>query len=134
MAVGTVQSHDDQLMLRSFQVHHAPQTMSRVMVRGTVDGHAQTQYEGVIHVAKEARGSDASLESKHILLSPAARADARPTLEVLTDEVQCAHGSAVGPIDPDQLFYAMARGMDDQQGRNLLIEAFFADICGVLLY
>src|SRR5690606_30328095 len=97
-----------------------------LVIRGIVDDSANAMYSGMIRVEKNARGSVSSQENKNILLSNGARAISVPSLEVLTDEVHCFHGSATAKFDAEHLFYAASRGIDEIYMRRLLIEAFFA--------
>ncbi len=62
--------------------------------------------------------------NKNILLSPSAKAVSIPSLEILTNDVQCSHGSAVGQLDQGHIFYLMARGLQEVQAKQLLLESF----------
>ena len=85
-------------------------------------------FKGMIRIEKDAQGSCASQENKNILLSNGAHAVSVPSLEVLTHDVQCSHGSAVGRFDDEQLFYAASRGIDEKRTQHLLSNAFLADL------
>ena len=111
--------------ITTLQHHEAAHTTSRLVMKGIVDGAAHVQYAGMIRVEKAARCSDALQENKNILLSNQARAVSVPSLEVLTNDVHCFHGSTLGRFDQDHLFYAASRGIDEMQARRLLVHAFF---------
>jgi Fe-S cluster assembly protein SufD len=64
------------------------------------------------------------MQSKAILLSDLAAMNSKPELEIFADDVKCSHGSTCGEIDKEQLFYLMSRGLDEQEAKSLLIEAF----------
>ena len=64
---------------------------------------------------------------KALLLSPRAEADAKPELEIFADDVVCGHGTAIGALDADALFYLRARGIPEGEAKGLLIRAFLAD-------
>ena len=81
-----------------------------------------------VRMEKEARGAYASQENKNMLLSSGARALSVPSLEVLTHDVHCFHGSAIGRFDEEQLLYAGSRGIDEKTAQRLLLHAFFADL------
>jgi len=53
--------------------------------------------------------------------------DCNPELEIYADDVQCAHGAATGELDPAHLFYLMARGIDRETARGLLVAGFLDD-------
>ena len=67
------------------------------------------------------------MKSQAILLSPGATMDNKPELEIFADDVACGHGATVGALDPEQIFYALARGIPRGQAEAMLLEAFGAD-------
>jgi Fe-S cluster assembly protein SufD len=68
--------------------------------------------------------SDSHQLFKALLLGPRAEADAKPELEIFADDVVCGHGTAIGALDEDALFYLRARGIPENEARGLLIRAF----------
>ena len=116
------------LRLRTVQHHQAAHTSSTLMIKGLLRDSAQAHYHGTIRVEQDARGSVASQNNKNMLMSNNARAVSVPSLEVLTNEVQCFHGSASGRCDDEQLFYLQSRGIDKKQAHRLLLQAFFAGL------
>ena len=72
------------------------------------------------------------LRIDHLLLSPQAVINARPQLEILTDDVQCRHGATTGTLDPNQFFYLLSRGIAPDAARALLTRAFCEDILAAL--
>ena len=61
-------------------------------------------------------------------MNPKATVSSTPQLEIWADDVQCAHGSAIGPLDKNQLFYLQARGLPEKQARHLLLQSFLGDL------
>ncbi len=108
--------------------HAAPNTISRQLFKKVAGGHARAIYQGKITVRKGAVGSDSRQTAKALLLSPRAEADLKPELEILADDVKCAHGAAVGELDADSLFYLRARGISESEARTLLVRAFLQDV------
>ena len=82
----------------------------------------------MIKVDHGAQQTDAFQESRNLLLSKKAHADAIPGLEILADDVRCTHAAAIAQIDPDQLFYLRARGLDEEVASRLVIEGFLAEL------
>src|SRR5207247_9101442 len=74
--------------------------------------------------------TDAEQTNSTLLLSPEARADSQPQLEIHADDVKCTHGSTVGPIDQQQLFYLRSRGLSQETARGLLTYGFGTEILG----
>ena len=81
-------------------------------------------FNGRIVVLPAAPGTDASQTNKNLLLSDHAEIDTRPRLEILTDDVKCTHGAAVGALDPDAIFYLRSRGVPLEQAKAMLTAAF----------
>jgi len=85
-------------------------------------------YAGLIRVEEGAQKTNAYVQNRNLLLSPVAKADSNPTLEILANDVRCTHGSTAGRIDDNQLFYCESRGIERAQARRLIVEGFFADV------
>lgn len=114
---------DLQLRLR----HLAPDCSSTTTWRALADDRARAVFDGQILVAPGADGTDARLECKSLLGSAQAEIDAKPVLEILADDVRCAHGATIGQLDPMALFYLRSRGIDAAAARALLVRAFAAE-------
>mgnify|MGYP002783925617 CR=1 FL=1 len=121
-----------QLDQRTLLAHAAPRTTSVQVFRGVASGRARGVYDGKIVVAPGAAKSESSQSSRNLLLSPQAEIDARPQLEILTDDVKCAHGATTGQLDEDMLFYLLTRGIDRATARGLLTFAFAEDVIAKL--
>ena len=108
--------------------HTVPNGRSRQLHKCIVDGSARAVFNGKIFVRPGAQRTDSGQQSRSLLLSPRARVDAKPQLEIFADDVKCAHGAAIGQLDADQVFYLKSRGLDETRARNLLTYAFAAEI------
>ena len=104
--------------------HAEPSAISRQTVRSVLGGKAAGSYLGKVEVARDAQQSDGEQSVKAMLLDRGATANCKPELEIYADDVKCAHGATVGELDPNQLFYAMARGLDPAAAKALLLEGF----------
>jgi Fe-S cluster assembly protein SufD len=104
--------------------HLAPNATSRQVIRSVLGGTAVGSYLGKVAVARGADGTDSEQSVKAMLLDRGATANCKPELEIYADDVKCAHGATVGELDPVQLFYAAARGLDPAGARALLLEGF----------
>lgn len=105
-------------------VHAAPHTTSKTTIKGVVDGDAQAFVNGTIKVLPQAIGTEAFLEERILLVSPDAKAEAVPNLEIKTDDVKCSHAATVGKIDEEELFYLESRGIPVDQAKNMIVEGF----------
>jgi len=108
--------------------HHAPRCRSKQFYKGVVDGEGRGGFYGRIIVRQDAIKTDAQQSNKVLLLSESAQADTRPRLEILADDVQCAHGATVGQLDEEALFYLRSRGIPLNNARGILTYAFVSEI------
>lgn len=104
--------------------HAAPGATTRELFKGVLDERAHGAFLGTIRVREGAQKTDAKQTSRALLLSDRASVDTKPELEILADDIKCAHGAAVGDLDKDTLFYLRARGIGADEARRMLIEAF----------
>ncbi|HJU83846.1 MAG TPA: Fe-S cluster assembly protein SufD [Holophagaceae bacterium] len=112
-------------------IHHAkPHGTSRQLHKCIVDDSAKAIFNGQVLVAQGAQVTDAQQQSRNLLLSEKATVDTKPQLEIYADDVKCAHGAAVGALDPEELFYLQSRGLNAQAARNLLTYGFASDLLG----
>lgn len=107
--------------------HAAPDAVSRQVVRSVLAGHATGTYLGKVAVERGSDGTDAAQSVRAMLLDRTATANAKPELEILADDVKCAHGCAVGELDRQALFYMASRGMPPAQAKRLMLQAFIAE-------
>ncbi len=107
--------------------HQVPGCRSSQVFKGVVGGESHGVFQGRIHVARNAQKTDARQLHKALFLAHGPQIDCKPELEIFADDVQCAHGAATGEVDPDQLFYLLARGIDPATARALLVEGFLAE-------
>ncbi len=110
------------------QEHAAPNTFSDLAFRGVLGGTATAVWRGMIRVDPGAQGTDAFQESRNLLLSTDAHADAIPGLEIEADDVRCTHAAAIAQIDRDQLFYLTSRGLDPGAAKSLIVEGFLESL------
>jgi Fe-S cluster assembly protein SufD len=114
------QTLDQQLTV----VHAEPDCTSRQAFRGVLDGASTGTFNGGIDVRPGADGTDAEQANDNLLLSDRAEANSQPRLEILADEVACKHGSTVGQLDDQALYYLRSRGIGADEARRLLINGF----------
>ncbi len=108
--------------------HRKPHCESHELYKGVLDGRASGVFTGRIHVFPDAQKTDAYQASANLLLTDTATVDAQPQLEIYADDVKCSHGSTVGQLDKDALFYLRARGLDEAAARHILVRAFAGDV------
>jgi Fe-S cluster assembly protein SufD len=110
--------------------HRKPHCTSHQLYKGILDGKSRAVFNGKIFVRLDAQKTDAMQTNKNLLLSNEARVDTKPQLEILADDVKCAHGAAVGQLDEDELFYLATRGIHPDLAKNLLTYGFAEEVIG----
>ena len=106
------------------QNHSASNTTSSLLFKGVLDDAAFAEWKGNILVAEGVRGADGYQLSNTLLLNQAAHAESIPGLEISTDDVKCSHGVTISSVDKDQLFYLQTRGIDEAEGKKLIVDGF----------
>jgi Fe-S cluster assembly protein SufD len=112
----------------TLQEHAAPSTFSDLAFRGVLAAGATAVWRGMIRVDPGAQQTDAFQESRNLLLSPDAHADAIPGLEIEADDVRCTHAAAIAQIDREQLFYLTSRGLDPAAAKQAIVEGFLESL------
>ncbi|MCO6048741.1 Fe-S cluster assembly protein SufD [Mesorhizobium sp. RP14(2022)] len=118
-------THSDTTMVLD---HAVPHCGSRELVRNVVTGKARGVFQGRINVHQIAQKTDAKMACNTLLLSDDAEFLTKPELEIFADDVACGHGATVTEIDRNHLFYLMARGVPEKEGRGMLVKAFLAEV------
>jgi Fe-S cluster assembly protein SufD len=108
----------------TLQEHAAAHTTSDLAFRGILAGRSSAVWRGMIQVDEGAQQTDAFQESRNLLLSKRAHADAIPGLEILANDVRCTHAAAIAQIDEDQLFYLRSHGLPLAAAHRLVVEGF----------
>ena len=108
--------------------HVQPNCPSREVYKGVLDGRSHGVFNGKVYVHPEAQKTDGKQSNNNLLLSPSARVDTKPQLEIFADDVKCTHGATVGRLDDNAMFYLNSRGIGPEAARTLLTYAFAADV------
>ena len=112
--------------------HAASHTTSRTTWRGMADGRGRGIFDGRVLVRHGTVQADARQSSRNLLLSLHAEIDAKPQLEIYSDDVKCGHGATVGSLDEDALFYLASRGIDPADARAMLLAGFAEQALGLM--
>lgn len=125
IAFGSGRQHFD---FHTLQDHKAPTSMSDLLYKSALKDQSKMIYTGLIRIRKQAQKSDAYQANRNLLLSQGAKADSIPMLEIEADDVRCTHGVAIGPVDEEQAFYLMSRGIPPAQAEQVIVEGFFEQV------
>ena len=107
-----------------------PHCTSNQLFKGILDDNATGAFNGKIYVSKDAQKTQAYQKNNNILLSPSARMNTKPHLEIYADDVKCSHGATIGRLDSEAMFYLRSRGIGEKEARQLLMYAFADEIIG----
>jgi Fe-S cluster assembly protein SufD len=119
---------DQTLDYRAFMNHNAPNTNSNMFLKGAVGDTAASVFSGLIRIEPEGQKTNAHQTNRNLVLSEGAEAHSVPNLEILANDVRCGHGSAVGPLDAEQRYYLMSRGLDRARADRLQVKGFFEEV------
>ena len=108
--------------------HAVPNTTSDELYKGVLDGNSHAVFNGKVIVHKDAQKTDSNQSNRNMLLSRGCEIDTKPEMEIYADDVKCGHGSTVGQLNDEHLFFLRARGLDEVSARSLLTYAFAVDV------
>ncbi len=109
------------------QIHHVGGATSNLLYKNVLHAKATATFAGNIYVAPGAHNTDAYQSNRTLLLCEDATVNSLPGLEILADKVRCSHGSASGPIDEEQLFYLLSRGVPCDEAHQLIADGFLLE-------
>src|SRR3989344_619442 len=118
----------NEILLHTLQEHKASQTMSDLHIKSILFDRSELKHEGAIRIEKAAQQSNAYQRNDNLLLSGEAKAESKPALEILANEVRCTHGATLGKIDPEELFYLESRGLNKLKAQKIIIEGYFLSL------
>jgi Fe-S cluster assembly protein SufD len=124
----TIVANDQVADTHSTIAYTHPHGSSNQIHKCIVDDRAHAVFNGKVFVPKAAQLTDAKQLSSNLLLSPKARIDTKPQLEITADNVKCTHGATVSQLDSDEVFYLQSRGIDEDNARKLLTYAFAYEV------
>ena len=120
----------DSVKVHTEMRHNAPHCHSNQQVRGVADGEGYGLFDGLVYVAPDAQQTEAYQQSRNVLLSPTARIQTQPQLEIYADDVKCSHGATVGQMNEEQIYYMRQRGLSEENARRLQLGGFVGEILG----
>lgn len=121
-------SGEDDFRMNILVRHMSGGSSSRQLVKGLAGGSSRVEFDGLIYIAPDAQKTEAHQESHSILLSPEAKVEARPQLEIYADDVICSHGCTSGFLNAEEEFYMRSRGIPEEVARQLQKLAFLAPV------
>lgn len=111
-----------------FVEHAKPHCTSRELYKGIMDDAARARFNGHVLVQDGAAKTEAYQTNRNILLTDKAHVDTRPFLEIYNDDVKCSHGSTIGQLDEQAMFYLQTRGISERTAVTMLSYAFCDEV------
>lgn len=119
----------DQLVDNHTEVHHKmPRGESNQLYKGILMDKSKAVFNGKIFVYEDAQKTNAFQQSNNVLFSEQATVNAKPQLEIFADDVKCSHGTTIGQLNKEALFYLKSRGIGEGQAKQLMVKAFAFDV------
>ena len=109
-------------------VHAVPRCGCKPLYKQVARGRSTAVFQGKIVVARDAQKTDAKLMMQGLMLSDEAQILSKPELEIFADDVVCGHGSTVGAVDEDSMFYLLSRGIPRAEAENMLVRGFIEEV------
>ncbi|KXT77604.1 Fe-S cluster assembly protein SufD [Streptococcus sp. DD13] len=103
-------------------------TVGHILQHGVILERGTLTFNGIGHIVKGAKGADAQQESRVLMLSDSARSDANPILLIDENEVTAGHAASIGQVDPEDMYYLMSRGLDQETAERLVIRGFLGAV------
>ena len=108
--------------------HAQPNCTSHQLYKGILAGSSRAVFNGRIVVDEDAQKTDARQSNRNLLVSEDAVVNSNPQLEIFADDVRCTHGSTIGRLDEEAIFYLRSRGIDREAAEHLLTLAFAGEV------
>ena len=122
--------HGQHFDFRTLQDHIGSGGFSDLLYKGALKNESRTVYSGNIRVNEHAAQTDAYQTNRNLVLSDHAKADSKPELEILNNDVKCSHGASVGHLNESEIFYLMSRGIPREDAERLIVVGFFEEVIG----
>ncbi|MDH5421636.1 MAG: Fe-S cluster assembly protein SufD [Acidimicrobiia bacterium] len=119
---------DQVLDYRMVLNHRGRNTSSDVLLKGAVEDQAESIFTGLLRIEEHATNTSAFENNRNLVLSAGAKAQSVPNLEILCDDVVCGHGSTVGPLEEEHLYYLASRGIGRERAERVLVKGFFDEV------
>ena len=108
--------------------HNSAHTFSNVLYKGILDDNSNSIFNGLVNVPKDSNQINSDQKNHNIILSENAKINSNPKLKISCDDVKCAHGSTIGNLDEDALFYLRSRGIGLEKSKQILLKSFVNEI------
>ena len=126
---GLFLGNDDDFIDNNIMINHnSKNTYSKVLYKGIMDGKSNAVFNALVNVPFKSKQIDSDQKNHNIILSKTAKINSNPKLKISCDDVKCAHGSTIGNLDEDALFYLRSRGISLKKSKQILLNSFMNEL------
>lgn len=125
LAIGDRKQHIDN---RTLVEHKTSHCTSNELYKYILDEESVGVFAGKMLIQPGAQQTISQQTNRNLCLTKCAHMYAQPQLEIYADDVKCSHGSTVGQLDENALFYMQQRGIPKEEARHLLMYAFAGEV------
>lgn len=115
------------ITISTYQKHIAPNTKSDMVVKTLLVDASTVSFQGNVYIGKDAKKSDAIQKNINLVVGDGGVVTTAPTLEILNNDVRCAHGVTTGTIPSDAVWYMETRGISEHVAKTLYIDGYIHD-------
>lgn len=108
--------------------HLKGHNQSHQVAKSILNDSSQSVFRGRVFIAKDSQKANSEQLNNNLLLSRTAKANSIPQLEIYADDVKAGHGSTVGQMNPDEIFYFLSRGISEANAVRMIAEGFAKEI------
>ena len=123
-----ISQRDEQISTYTYVHFDGPEGSLEQIQKAAASEKSHSIFNGAIKVPQIAQQTNASQLSRNLLISKNARIDTKPELEIIADDVKCAHGATVSQLQEDELFYLRSRGIKKDQANLLLLKGYCEEV------
>jgi Fe-S cluster assembly protein SufB len=109
-------------------IHMGKNSRSTIISKGISTGKGQNTYRGLVKVLPGAEGVRNFTQCDSLLLSSTSGAHTVPYIEVKNPSAQIEHEATTSKISDDQLFYALQRGLNEEEAVSMIVNGFCRDV------
>ena len=109
-------------------IHVAPNTTSKVVMKSLSKNGGKSVYRGLLKILKGAKGAKSQIKCDALILDDHSVSDTVPDMQIAENDVSIGHEATVGKISDEQMFYAMSRGLSEDEATALIVNGFIEPI------
>jgi Fe-S cluster assembly protein SufB len=109
-------------------IHLGKNTNSRIVSKGIAAGHSNNTYRGLVSAHRKATGARNFTNCDSLLVGSKCGAHTTPYIEAKNSSAVFEHEATTSKISEDMLFYAMQRGLSQEEAVALVVNGFVKDV------